>query len=135
MAWVFAFATSAFLSRSSCHTGGSILANIMNATQVNLESPACQELPELHLWSEVLLLAIYDSRCQASAGKPHDKRRVQRSARAWIRSKSEHPGSFKWCCEMLGLDPQAVQVLLQYPDSPASIKQGYQLCRSKLPNH
>jgi hypothetical protein len=81
----------------------------MNTTQVNLESPACQELPELHLWGEVLLLAIYDSRCQSSQGKPHDKRRVQRSARAWIRSKSEDPGSFKWCCEMLGIDPQAVQ--------------------------
>jgi hypothetical protein len=78
------------------------------AAPVNLESSPCQESPELQLWREVLLLAIKDCRGQSVAVKPHDKRSAQQRAYAWIFSTREHPGSFKWCCEMLGVDPRAV---------------------------
>jgi hypothetical protein len=78
------------------------------ASPVNLESPPCQELPELQLWREVLLLAINDCRGQSVGVKPHDKRSAQQRAYAWIFSTRGHPGSFKWCCEVLGVDPRAV---------------------------
>jgi hypothetical protein len=71
---------------------------------VNLQSPPCQESPELQLWREVLLLAIMDCRGQSVGVKPHDKRSVQWRARAWIFSTCDDPGSFKWCCEALGVD-------------------------------
>ena len=60
------------------------------------------------MWRQVLLLAIKDSRGQSVGVKPHDKRSAQQRAHAWIFSASEHPGSFKWCCEVLDVDPQAV---------------------------
>jgi hypothetical protein len=75
---------------------------------VSLESPPCQELPELELWREVLLLAIMYCRGQLVAVNRHDKRHAQERAQAWIFSTREDPGSFKWCCEILGIDPAAV---------------------------
>jgi hypothetical protein len=70
-----------------------------------------------HLWRKVLLLAIEDCSSRSSVGKPHNKRNVQQTARAWIFSKSDDPGSFNWCCEMLGIDPRALhrQALLRTP--------------------
>jgi hypothetical protein len=79
------------------------------ASPVNLQSSPCQESPELQLWRQVLLLAIKDWRGQSVGVKPHDKRSAQQRAHAWICSTSEQPESFKWCCEMLGIDPQAMQ--------------------------
>jgi hypothetical protein len=75
---------------------------------VSLESPPCQEAPELQLWREVLLLAIMDCRGESVVGTQHDKRYVQQRAQAWIFSTRNDPGSFKWCCEVLAVDPQAV---------------------------
>jgi hypothetical protein len=75
---------------------------------VNLESPPCQEPPELQLWREVLLLAIKDCRGQVVAVNRKNKRYAQGRAQAWIFSTREDPGSFKWCCEVLAIDPQAV---------------------------
>jgi hypothetical protein len=99
------------------------------AAPVNLESPPCQESPELQLWRQVLLHAIKDCRGPSAGVKPHDKGSVQRRARAWVFSKSDDPGSFKWCCEVLALDPRAVdrQALLTRCEwkpglSPATIK-------------
>ena len=103
------------------------------ASPVNLESPPCQELPELQLWREVLLLAINDCRGQSVGVKPHDKRSAQQRAYAWIFSTREHPGSFKWCCEVLGVDPRAVhkQVLLQQPPTHRSLSnKDVKICRS-----
>ena len=51
---------------------------------LNLESPSCQDVPELQLWREVLLLAIMDCRGQTVGVKPHDKGSVQWRARAWV---------------------------------------------------
>jgi hypothetical protein len=59
------------------------MASIMNATQNNIESPYCQELPELQLWREVLLLAITDWRGQSVGVKSYGKRSGQLRARAW----------------------------------------------------
>jgi len=86
------------------------------ASPVNLESSPCQESPELQLWRQVLLLAIKDSRGQSVGVKPHDKRSAQQRAHASIFSTSERPGSFKWCCAVLDVDPRAVhrQVLLTH---------------------
>src|SRR6266545_1225773 len=78
------------------------------AAPVNLESSPCQESPELQLWREVLLLAIMDCRGQVVAVNRHGKRYAQGRAQAWIFSTCEDPGSFKWCCEVLGVDSQAV---------------------------
>jgi hypothetical protein len=78
----------------------------MCAAPVSLESPPSQESPELELWREVLLLAIMD--CRGQLGR-HDKRHAQERAQAWIFSTREDPGSFKWCCDVLGLDPRMVQ--------------------------
>jgi hypothetical protein len=76
---------------------------------VSLESPPCQESPELQLWREVLLLAILDCRGEFVAGTRHGKRHAQQRAQAWIFSTREDPGSFKWCCEVLSVVPQIVQ--------------------------
>jgi hypothetical protein len=73
---------------------------------VSLESPPCQEAPDLELWREVLLLAIMDCRGQLVAVNRHEKRHAQQRAQAWIFSTCEDPGSFKWCCELFGVDPQ-----------------------------
>ena len=78
------------------------------AAPVNLESSPCQEPPELQLWREVLLLAIKDCRGQVVAVNRKKKRYTQDRAQAWIFSTREDPGSFKWCCEVLAVDPQAV---------------------------
>jgi hypothetical protein len=74
---------------------------------VGLESPPCQELPELQLWREVLFLAILDCRGESVAGTQYNKHDQQR-AQAWMCSTREHPGSFLWCYEVLGVDPRAV---------------------------
>jgi hypothetical protein len=108
------------------------------AAPLNLESPPCQESPELQLWRQVLLLAITDCRGPSVGVKPHDKRSAQQRAYAWIFSAREHPGSFKWCCEVLGVDPRAVhkQVLLQQPPTHRSLSnKDVKICRSALPTH
>lgn len=75
---------------------------------VSLESPPFQEPPELELWREVLVLAIMDCRGQVVAIDRRYRRYAQERARAWIFSTCADPGSFKWCCEVLAVDPQAV---------------------------
>jgi hypothetical protein len=80
----------------------------MHAAPVNLESPGCQDLPELQLWRQVLLLAIMDCRGQLVGVARYDKRYAQQRAHAWIFSPRKDPGSFQWCCEVLGVDPGAV---------------------------
>jgi len=78
-----------------------------NHAPVNLDSPPSGDIPELQLWREVFLLAIEDCRGQ-SAGGLINTHVAQRRARAWIFSNSTEPGGFKWCCEILGIDPRNV---------------------------
>ena len=64
--------------------------------------------PELQLWCAVLLLAIMDCRGESVIGTQQDKRYAQQRAHAWIFSTRDDPGSFKWCCEVLAVNPGAV---------------------------
>jgi hypothetical protein len=82
------------------------------ALPVSLESPSYREAPELDLWREVLLLAIMDCRGQLAGVDRHEKRHAQERAHAWIFSTREDPGSFKWCCEVIGVDQRTVQSLI-----------------------
>jgi hypothetical protein len=98
------------------------MAIIMYDAPFNLQSSSSQEVPELQLWRKVFLLAIEDCRGQSGGGF-RSKRDVQRRARAWIFSDSKNPGGFRWCCEVLGVDPRAVyRQVLRAPSSPASLK-------------
>ena len=82
----------------------------MNARRapVNLEPPPYKESPEIDLWRAVVLLAILECRGESVIGAKQNKRYVQQRAQAWIFSTCADPGSFKWCCHVLDLDPQAV---------------------------
>jgi hypothetical protein len=92
----------------------------MSRLPVNIESPPGKESPEVQLWREVLWLAILDCRGESAVGT---SRYAQQTAHAWIFSTREDPGSFKWCCEVLAVDPRAVHrralgVILRGPAIP-----------------
>src|SRR4051812_9193380 len=65
--------------------------------------------PEVVLWTRVLLQAIWDM----AGGRVNTSARyvpqIQRSARAWICSRIESPGSFVWTCNCLSLDADTVR--------------------------
>jgi len=59
----------------------------------------------VRLWASVVRCATADMmRTGRHVKEPH---RAQ--ALAWFLSKSQHIGSFLWCCDMLGLSSQAVR--------------------------
>lgn len=62
--------------------------------------------PEHNLWTEVLMQAIYDIvGFKASAHRPVD----QFEAKNWFLFDGFCPGSFRWVCNVLDLDPVTVR--------------------------
>lgn len=59
----------------------------------------------VRLWASVVRLAAAD---MVHTGR-HVKEPHKTQALAWFMSKAQHIGSFLWCCDMLGLDVQAVR--------------------------
>jgi hypothetical protein len=64
-------------------------------TQVQNEN----QLGVRRLWGAVLARALSDL---LSKGREHD------DVLAWFKNDVEEPGSFKWICEELGLDPKYI---------------------------
>jgi hypothetical protein len=62
-------------------------------------------LPEVELWTEVILLAIddLDRRIRFSS------RSDQCSARAWFDSDADEIGSFVWACQAINVDPNRIR--------------------------
>jgi hypothetical protein len=65
--------------------------------------------PEVVLWTRVLLQAIWDMAGVRVNTSSRYVPQIQRSARAWICSRVESPGSFVWTCNCLSLDPDTVR--------------------------
>ena len=60
------------------------------------------------LWAAVLDQAIKDSQADKPGHNSHESI-IAEGARAWFSSKSQEDGSFLWVCDILGIDPEAVQ--------------------------
>jgi len=59
----------------------------------------------VNLWAAVLLQAVQDARAEVKQG-------IDGPAKAWITSKRTGPGSMLWVCDILGLDPEVIDVQL-----------------------
>lgn len=65
-------------------------------------------LPEMELWTEVILLAIDDLNRRTRFSSHSD----QRSAKQWIDSDAEEIGSFIWACQAINVDPNFIRAKL-----------------------
>lgn len=64
-----------------------------------------------YLWPCVLHRAVLDAKGQleASAAIEHSREQVVADARLWFRGAGVEPGSFRWVCAALDLDPGYVR--------------------------
>ena len=62
-------------------------------------------LPEVELWTEVILLAIDDLDRRTRSSSRSD----QRSAKQWFDSDSDEIGSFVWACQAINVDPISIR--------------------------
>jgi len=60
------------------------------------------DLPERVLWAEVLREALFDLRRKEQDWRHGDAAR-------WLASDAEYIGSFRFCCEVVGLAPSAIR--------------------------
>lgn len=60
------------------------------------------------LWACVILDAVRTHKTGRSNGAKYDATE-RRMATRWISDSSDHPTSFVWCCEFLGLCPQRMK--------------------------
>lgn len=72
------------------------------------------DTPERRLWVSVLHQAILDATAEAYAidvrGRQRGPSRTDHlSAQNWVDSEALAPGTFRWCCEVAGLDPEVVR--------------------------
>ena len=68
--------------------------------------------PYKRLFASKLLLHIkdYTEYLRAIRSKRQKTGRLEgRKAQNWIYSESDEPASFRWCCEILGLNPDVVR--------------------------
>jgi hypothetical protein len=79
-----------------------------------VECPACP-LPEYELIAVIVPCALDDLRggglstARQDGEDPQEiKRKLRRRARRWFLSRRRTAGSFLWCCDLLGLDSDAV---------------------------
>ena len=95
--------------------------------------PTWQGTPERALWEAVLFESIYDCRRYAGLqtsrrGRPKslevpvlkrerdNRKRTKQITESWewLHSDAIAPGSFRWTCEVLGLDPDYVRKELPF---------------------
>ena len=62
-------------------------------------------LPEVELWTEVILQAIDDLDRRTAICSRSD----HRSARAWFASDRDELGSFIWACQAINVDPNFIR--------------------------
>ena len=76
--------------------------------EVVLPEPRSVEFPEHMLWRAVLEDAIRLAQGARPPGayRPAD---AQAEARTWIASEAETDGTYRWTCDVLGLDPNALR--------------------------
>ena len=65
-------------------------------------------LPEMELWTEVILLALDDLNRRTRFSSRSD----QRSAKQWLDSDAEEIGSFVWACQAINVDPNFIRAHL-----------------------
>jgi hypothetical protein len=72
--------------------------------------PAPRWSAEHELWAAVLAdaLALVSGEMSGTATQFE-----QRAARRWLSARGEQIGGFAWVCQMLGLEPQAVRVVIR----------------------
>jgi hypothetical protein len=66
------------------------------------------------LWAAVLVAAIKDLDERYPA--------VREAAKVWIYSNDTHPQSFRWACDMLGIDSGALQTAAMTREGRAPIR-------------
>lgn len=79
--------------------------------------PQPYEQPEYELIGAILQQALEDLRCENITGVRRRRsetvadcsRRLKRRARRWFQSERKTAGSFLWCCDLLGLNADAVR--------------------------
>ncbi len=69
--------------------------------------------PERTLWVAVLDRAVRDFAGIDAKSSQVRKAVLRHDAEAWFRSESDAPGSFRWVCDQLGLDPSSFWWRLQ----------------------
>ena len=96
-------------------------------------------LPEVELWTQVILRAINDLDGHRAVISPS----AQDSAREWFASESDSVGSFIWTCQIIDVDPTFIRSQLikkqriRNPDEVAmtSMAQGEVLPLSHRPRY
>lgn len=72
---------------------------------------------EYQLWCEVLLCALEDATYRARNSTYDQRKQLEggyaTAAREWFEESRRDPGSFRWICGLLGLDPVAVMERLR----------------------
>jgi len=88
---------------------------MIEVSSVELEINATvHKSPELRLWCAVLFLAILDAEpwINESEEKSYDQYQNGKKALNWLLSESNHQGSFRWICDLTGLEASRVRTLI-----------------------
>ena len=76
------------------------------------DNAAPQYLPEHELVAEIIKRAVWDALGHFREGRDEEqmhKKRISCEAQEWLWSWSEHPWSYRWCCEQIGTDADMLQ--------------------------
>jgi hypothetical protein len=82
------------------------------------EHSACST-PEKALWFSVLCQSLQDASGHpvdiggTASARPARAERLIVAARAWVSSNANRLGTFRWCCEIFGIDPDCVRTRLR----------------------
>ncbi len=80
-----------------------------------VDGTATNSAPEYELVAAILLRAVDDlcgvrlPGCKNDLDRRQLETNLRRAAQRWFEAERRTAGSFLWCCELLGLDPQAVR--------------------------
>jgi hypothetical protein len=72
------------------------------------------DLDMLDMWLAVVIRAAADVLGKNTyTKKPAERERLQRSAEAWLYSDNREPGSFRWVCTAINVEPDFVRGLIE----------------------
>ena len=81
-----------------------------DSPQLEPDSPQ-KAPPEVQMWCCVLQLAVLDAEpwITNNPNKTYEQRYYGKFAMMWLMSESRHPGSFRWICDLLGVDRRKIR--------------------------
>lgn len=79
-------------------------------------------MEERELWAAVLLRAVMDFTGDAHDVSKRERQFLQRAARLWFTSHSDHLGSFVWVCGELNLPPGRLRAQILAAGSESSAR-------------